>query len=222
MSFYYIKMSWYTILKAVSNYTQFSSSSENPHSCIHIEKENTGGDSLAYKGIKSIYLTVISFGNIYGISISQKVVKIELLKDFGSSVVFENLIITDEIELSIIFSIFKISYPNDYKKLFTSPDEEVYNIQYLIENYKHYDRKIDFNIYLAMFALFGSDETGGMLKIKHKKYELTYEESNLTMIILDEDDNEIGCCDWPYMGRGLWFHLCEICKSLEIKRDDNE
>lgn len=179
---------FYMILKAISNFK--------------FGPDFTAADYI-YGDSGYIFMTVNSFGSLYGISIYTDHVNIVLLKEFEQNYKPALFPIADPLKLCVIFSLLKICRRELYDKLFVTGENE-YNIGYLKSHLGEMTREVlsDSDIYLAIFALMDVPKEGGTLTLGGREVSLVYEEGDL---ILMPDH-----IDWACMGRGLWVKMCEI------------
>jgi len=154
-----------------------------------------------------IYMTVSSFGSLYGISIYQTHVDVELLKKFECTYIPSIYPITNPFHLSVIFSLLKVCRRELYDRLFSRTENEL-DITYLRNNLEKMTREElgGSDIYLAIFALLGVPTEGGVLNIGGKEVTLRYEINELELMPFG--------VDWAYMGRGLWQKMCKWCEMV--------
>lgn len=185
---------FYAILKAITNFQ----CGPNLTSADYI-------DNVFNKNFKNhIYMTVYSFGCVYGISIYNDHVNVELLKQIDPTHKPKLYPITKPEYLCVIYSLLKICRKDLYDRLFSKVDNK-YDIDYLRNNldkmtYNELHEVID--IYLAIFALMDIPEEGGTLILGGQEVTLKYQDSDLDLIPFG--------VDWAYMGRGLWLYMCKI------------
>jgi hypothetical protein len=151
-----------------------------------------------------IYMTVYSFGCVYGISIYNDHVNVELLKEIDPSYKPKLYPITKPEYLCVIYSLLKICRKDLYDRLFSKVDNK-YDISYLknnLDKMSYNELREEPNIYLAIFALLDIPEEGGCLILDGQEVTLKYHESDLDLIPFG--------VDWAYMGRGLWLKMCKI------------
>lgn len=182
---------FYTILKAITNY--------------QCGPNFTAADYIDQRGYSHIYMTVLSFGSLYGIMIYVDHIKIELLKQFEPNYEPPIHLIFERLELSVIYSLLKICRKELYDKLFWE-DVNKNDINYLKDHLGEMTPKMlyDVDIYLAIFALMDVPKEGGTLTIGDKEVTLTYTQDENELTLMPRNS------DWGYMGRGLWLKMCEI------------
>ena len=157
------------------------------------------------KGFKDhIFMTVYSFGSLYGISIYTNRVEVDLLKEIEQNYKPPLFPIINPLQLCVIYSLLKICRKELYDKLFSKVDNEL-TIDYLKNNfdkmtYEELHNELD--MYLAIFALMDIPEEGGTLILGGQEVTLKYDNSDLVLIPFG--------VDWAYMGRGLWLKMCKI------------
>lgn len=159
-----------------------------------------------------IFMTVYSFGSLYGISIYTDHVNIELLKEIESNYKPQLFPIINQLKLSVIYSLLKVCQKELYDKLFSKVINEL-NIDYLKNNLDKmtYDVLRDsLDIYLAIFALMDIPEEGGTLMLGGQEVTLKYDDkySDLDLIPFG--------VDWAYMGRSLWLLMCKIISDNKL------
>ena len=193
---------FYAILKAITNFK----CGPNLTSVDYI-------DNLFDKNFKNhIFFTVYSFGCLYGISIYNNHVNVELLKEIEPNYKPKLYPITKPEYLFVIYSLLKICRKELYDKLFSKIINS-YDLNFLknnLDKMTYNELREEFDIYLAIFALLDIPEEGGTLILGGQEVTLKYDDkySNLNLIPFG--------VDWAYMGRSLWLMMCKIISDNKL------
>lgn len=198
----------YGLLKALCKY-----SLKNDFTSARIVTKNdifSGGKDSNIQN-NYIYMTVESFGILWGIKIYVNKISVNQLDIIEKGLVSgmaESYEITNKILLATCFSLLEIYWNDLYEKLHSYVNIE-YDFKYFKNNLStgdHFDMNTYATLCLGIFCLAGVDVNGGSLEICGKEYTLTYTSGDdLTL-------DPIGI-SWAYMGRELWSNMCSVRNS---------
>lgn len=132
------------------------------------------------------YLTVSSFGGLYGIKISHNQIESQLLTilyDGGSDTKNKTKVITNQFQLSVLLELFRAGWKDNYNVLFKNIRHREYILNRIkIDEVLEDLENCDTDIYLALFPMLGYTNDDFRAKLGSETFKVHFESGNTLKI----------------------------------------